>query len=418
MMPGRTRAIVSVALKYLSSRKLATAVSIASIGLCLLLVGSVSLVNFALKKAAVESTIRYPLIVGPEGASSVQLIFSTIFHIDKPTGTIPFAVYQEIVKDKRVVDAYPIAVADSLESYVIVGTNNEFLDDLNVGVSSGELDVRKIGNTVLGSEVAERTELRVGDTFRSSHGMIAAEGADAHDELEYTVTGILNSTGGPEDAAVYSSYEAVWLSHGEETDHNEQEHEHEHEGNDKYHLGQGMITAVLVRTSNPVYTAMLEREYTLKSGTQAVDTGRAIRRIISYVNKGERIIETFLVITLVIAMAMILVTLIMSLNDRRKELALLRSLGVGRMTIALIVMIEALVITVSGAILGIGGGHVAIWWGQAYIQRAIGASVEPWIWTSLEGFAVLAALVAGQLLALIAMIWIYRMNLVEEVARD
>ncbi len=416
MMPGRSRAIVSMAFKYLSGRKLATSVSIASIGLCLLLVGSVSLVNFALKRAAVESTIRYPLIVGPEGASSVQLIFSTIFHIDKPTGTIPFAVYQEIIKDKRVVDAYPIAVADSLESYVIIGTNNAFLEDLNVGVSSGELDVRKVGNTVLGSEVAERTELRVGDTFSSSHGMIGAEGADAHDELEYTVTGILNSTGGPEDAAVYSSYEAVWLSHGEEDEHHG--HEDEHGGEDKYHLGQGKITAVLVRTSNPVYTAMLEREYTLKGGTQAVDTGRAIRRLISYVNKGERIIETFLVVTLIIAMAMILVTLIMSLNDRRKELALLRSLGVGRMTISLIVMIEALVITISGAILGIGGGHVAIWWGQAYIQRAIGAAVEPWIWTSLEGLAVLAALVAGQLLALIAMIWIYRMNLVEEVARD
>ncbi len=439
MMRMRTAAIVSIAFKYLGSRKLATSVSIAAIGLCLLLVVGISLVDFAIKKAAVEGAIRYPLIVGPEGASSVQLIFSTVFHLDKPVGTIPFSVYEELENDRRVAAAYPFAVADSVESYMVVGTSAAFLHDLGVGASDGVLDFKEKGSAVLGQEVAERTGLGVGDAFHGSHGLIAAEGAHTHDEITYSVVGILRSTGGPEDTAVYCSYEAVWLSHSggdeehhegdhQDGEHHDEEHAHGeseehgesdgHGESDKYQLGEGALTAVLVRTTNPVHTAMLEREYSLKHGTQAVDTGRAIRRLVSYVNKGERVIEAFLVVTLVIAMAMILVTLIMSLNDRRKELALLRSLGVGRATIALVVMIEALAITAAGALLGVGGGHVAIWWGQAYIQQAIGASVEPWVWTSLEGFAVLTALVSGQLLALIAMIWIYRMNLVEEVARD
>lgn len=419
MTRSRTGSVVLVGLRYLANRKLATAVSMAAIALSVLLVVGVSLVDFAVKKAAVEGSIRYPLLVGPEGSSSVQLIFSTIFHIDKPTGTIPFGVYESLSRDERVISAYPIAVADSLMSYPIVGTDEAFLRDLGAGVAAGALDLGRHENAVLGSEVAARTGLAVGDEFEGSHGMVASEGAEEHDELTYRVTGVLWPTGGPEDAAVYAPYRAVWTVHGNgdrEGDHDDDEEEGE--GHDKYQLGEGQLTAVLVRTANPVYTGVLERELTLKRGLQAVDTGRAIRRLVSYLNKGERLVEALGAVTMGIAVAMILVTLVMSLSERRKELALLRCLGVGRMTIAFVVMVEALVITLLGAAIGDFLGHVAVWWAAWPIKGALGVSVEPWVWTRLEGFAVLTALIAGQLLALISMVWTYRMNLVEEVARD
>ena len=90
MSRGRTAAAVLMALRYLAGRRFATLVSIGAIALSLLLVIGVGLVNFAIKKTAVEGAIRYPLIIGPEGVSAVQLIFSTVFHVDKPSGTIPF----------------------------------------------------------------------------------------------------------------------------------------------------------------------------------------------------------------------------------------------------------------------------------------------------------------------------------------
>ena len=411
MRRSKLSTIVLLAARYLQARRFATWVSIGAIALSILLVVAVGNINFAVKKTAVEGSIRYPLIVGPEGASSVQLVFSTVFHIDKPTGTIPFEAYTRLKGDRRVVAAYPLAVADSVESYPIVGTNEAFLKDLGVPMAAGEIDLRHESNAVLGAEAAARTGLRMGDSFHGSHGMVGTHEAHVHDEIEYRVVGVLSRTDGPDDAAIYTSYTTVWKMHAGE-------HRGDHGGEDKYHLGAGRLTAVLVRTGNPVYTSALEREATLTAGTQGVDTGRAMRRMVDYINKGEKIVELFGAVALGVAVAMILVTLVMSLSERRKELALMRSLGIGRMTIASVIMAEALAITFLGAALGVALGHLAVWWSEHLIKEAMGVAVEPWVVTSMEGMAVVTAVVAGQLLALISLIWTYRMNLVEEVARD
>lgn len=419
MIRSKPSAVVTLALRYLAERRFATWVSVLAIALSVMLVVAVGNVNFAVKKTAVEGSIRYPLLVGPEGASSTQLVFSTIFHVDKPTGTIPFEVYESLRRDPRVIAAYPLAVADSVGSYPIVGTDAAMLADLGVGAAAGALELGALGDAVLGSEVAARTELGVGDSFHGTHGMVGGEEAHEHAEIAYRVVGILNRTDGPEDGAAYTSYATVWKMHGAERHGAGREEEDGHAGaKDKYHLGEGRLTAVLVRTANPVFTAALEREATLTAGTQGVDTGRAIRRMVGYLNKGERAVELFGALALSVAVAMILVTLVMSLSARRKELALLRSLGVGRLTIASIIMVEALVITVSGAALGVALGHFGVWWSEHLIKDAMGVAVEPWVWTSMETTAVVTALAAGQLLGLVSLLWTYRMNLVEEVSRD
>ena len=401
-------AVLLLAARYLRSRRFATVVSVAAIGLSLVLVVVVGLIDFAVKKTAVQGSIRYPLIVGPEGASAAQLIFSTVFHVDKPTGTIPFAVYEKLRTDRRVLAAFPIAVADSLESYPIVGTDEALLRDLGVGTSTGRIDLSEPRNAILGQEVAARTGLGVGSEFSSSHGLVGSEEAEHHDSLRYRVVGILAATGGPEDAAVYGSYQAIWQLHAAEKS----------SADDRYQLGEGRLTAVLVRTASPVYTAQLEAEMTLGAGTQGVDTGRAIRRLVGYLDKGEKLVGLFAGVSLVIAAGLVLVTLVMSLNERRKELALMRSLGISRATISLIVMVEALFITLAGTAVGVALGHVAVWWSEHLIRRGLGVAVEPWRWTLLERWTVLCTLLAGQAVALAGLVWTYRLNVVEEVARD
>jgi len=81
-------------------------------------------------------------------------------------------------------------------------------------------------------------------------------------------------------------------------------------------------------------------------------------------------------------------------------------------------MVEALVLSVGGALAGVLVGHVAVWWSEHLIRHHLGVSIEPWTWTSLETSAVGMTLIAGQLLALAGSLWTYRLNLVEEVARD
>jgi len=412
MTGSRISAVVGLALRYLAERRFATWVSVGAIALGVMLVVAVGNLNFAVKRAAVEGSIRYPLLVGPSGASSVQLVFSTIFHVDKPTGTVPFSVLEKLRKDRRVKAAFPVAVADAVGAYPGVGTDASFLETLSGGVAAGALDLRGAGDAVLGSEAARRLGMKLGQHFHGSHGHVGDEEAEVHEEVDYRVVGILAPTGGPEDAAIYVQYQAVWKAHagekGQGAGHDEEEEDH---------LGQGRLTAVLVQTRSPVYTAQLEREMTQAAGTQGVDTARAMRRMVSYLNRGERAVELFGAATLAVAIVMILVTLVMSLNERRRELALLRSLGVGRGTIASVVMVEALVITAAGAAHGVALGHGLVWWAEHLVRDALGVTVEPLAWTAMEGAAVVACLVAGQVLAVVSLIWTYRMNLVEEVAR-
>ena len=443
MNGSKLKYIFLMAVRYLAHRRFATSVSMAAIAFSLLFLVGVGVVNFAIKRTAVEGSIRYPLVVGPAGASGVQLILSTIFHIDKPTGTIPFSVYEDLKADRRVSKAYPLAVADTFKNYRIIGTNEDFLNDLGVGAVEGKIDLSRKENTVFGFEVARRTGVRPGDGFHGQHGMVGSADAHEHKELTYKVTGILAPTGGPEDTAIYSSYESVWYIHEEHLKHHDHaRHDKDqggpdaqaggkhpdkhHDGHqagkgphrDKYMLTGNMLTAVLVQTRNPVYTGMLEREYSLKEGTQGVDTGKSIRDFVRHMNKGEVLIETMSAVTLAIAIIMILVTLVMSLNERRKELALMRSLGIGRMTIASIVMVEALFITIGGCLAGLILGHFGIWFTEGLIKNAIGVSLEPFVVTSMEYLGITVTIAAGQLLALISMIWTYRMNLVEEIAKD
>ncbi len=492
----KTTSMLRLASRYLAHRRFATTISILAIAISLTFVVAVGVVNFAVKKTAVEGSIRYPLIVGPAGASGVQLILSTIFHIDKPSGTIPFSVYEELKEDQRVISAYPVAVADTYMNIRIIGVNQDFLEDIGVGASAGTLDLSNIENAVFGAAAASRTDVRIGDTFHGQHGMVGSMGAHEHTELTYKVAGILNPTGGPEDTAIFTNYKSVWHIHekhshahahnaGEHHDtkdekapaeikqhehhaelhqdghaeqhteqhaehqdtddhhHNMQQatpeepvieaheaehaheakHEHEaakghHHHHDKYSLSTNMLTAVLVRTSNPAYTGMLEREYTLRDGTLAVDTGKSIREFVNHINKGEIFVEMVSVGMLAIALVMILVTLVMSLNERRKELALLRMLGVGRFTLALTVMIEALVLTLLGSLAGLFSGHILAYVCQEMIRQSVGVAIEPFTVTGMEVMSLWVALVAGQLLALIAMLFTYRMNVVEQIARD
>lgn len=421
---SRAAQVLKMALRHLAHRRLATSISMLAIALSLVFVAGVATVDFALKKTAVEGAIRYPLIVGPSGSSGVQLILSTLFHIDKPGGTLPSLVHDELARDARVIRAYPIAVADTYMNVRIVGTDQRFLDDLGAGAAAGALSLARLGDAVLGADAARRLGLTVGARFQGQHGMVGSHDAHVHDEAGYQVVGVLNDTGGPEDGVVYTHVQTVWAMHAseghaqEEQAHDHDDHEHEAVPVDRYHLSDGRLTAVLVRTANPAFTGELEREYALRGGTTAVDTGRSMRDFVAHLNRGEVLVEALTVGTLAISMLLILVTLVMSLNERRKELALLRCLGIGRLTLALCTLAEALLITLGGLLLGLAIAHLGLWWIQPLVKARLGVVLEPFVVTHLEWWGIAAALIAGQFLGLVGLVWTYRMNLIEEIARD
>ncbi|MCB9479502.1 MAG: ABC transporter permease [Deltaproteobacteria bacterium] len=440
----RLRSIVYVAWRYLGHRRLATTVSMLAIAASLVLVIAIGLMNLSVKRAAIDSSLRYPLVIGPKNVGVVQLIMSTIFQIDRPSGTIPYDVFEAVEKDGRVAAAVPMAVADSVRGYPIVGTSRAYLDSLPIGVKAGTIDLSDEHDAVLGAEAAYRNSLNVGDTFTGTHGLTGDEEAHHHEEFGYVVRGILNESGTPSDTSIYVPVESIWAVHAghhhphddhdedehheEVGDHDEDEHHEEagehdeaEEHDDDEHepaWGDRRLTAILVRPASPAFTAILEREISTRAGVQAVDTARAIRRLMTYVSKGERMVEAFSTVTLAVAIAMVLVTLVMSLNERRRELALMRSLGVRQGTLGAVAMAEALIICLGGVIIGTALGHVLAALGGRLIQTRFGIAVDPWQITRMETGAVILTLVAGQVLALAGMVFTARMNVIEEIARE
>lgn len=430
----RASFILKAVIHNMRHRLSAVAISIISIAAAFTFLSAIGNITFGLATTAVNSSLSYPLIVGPEGSSDTQLVMSTIFSIDKPKGTLEYSVFEELKKDERVVAAFPVARADSYMGIPITGVDSLFIKDKKSGFAELKEGVdpdhvfpdSDLHRAVIGFKIAERYGLAVGDKFVGSHGHIGDENAHSHDDFEYYVAGVMAPINGPEDFSIYTNFRAVWKVHEHGYEHGfDHEHKESHKHGEHPSHGEAenkkshkTLSAVLVKTINPVATSELEREYASKSGTSATDVAKTVRRVVQYMNKAETAAGFFSYGTLVIVLAMVFVTMVMAINERKKEMALMRTLGIGRFPISLTVMIESMVITVAGVLAGMVVGHAALWYLKPLIDFNLGISLEPFFITKVEIEGILITLVFGQLLSIVAMFRIYSMNLVEEVVRD
>lgn len=197
------------------------------------------------------------LVIGAKG-SPLQLVLSSVLHIDNPTGNIALKDAKKFMKNPFVKSAVPISYGDNFRGYKIVGTTPDFLKFYKAELSKGKA-VNKSFEVVIGSAIAEKLNLNIGDTFLSSHGLIE-NNIDVHDD-EFTVVGILKPTQKVIDRLIITNLESIWdvhnHDHHEHKNHNEDhEHEHEHEhGHDqhKHHEEDDHkeITSLLINFRNP-----------------------------------------------------------------------------------------------------------------------------------------------------------------------
>jgi putative ABC transport system permease protein len=428
----RAAFILKAVMHNMKHRCSAVVISIISIACAFAFLSAIGNVTFGLATTAVNSSLSFPLVIGPEGSSDTQLVMSTVFNIDKPKGTLEYSVFEELIKDKRVASAFPVARADSYMGIPITGVTSDFIKEKSNGfiklkegfVSDDIFPESDLHRAVIGFKIAERYGLTIDDKFAGSHGHVGDENAHGHDDFQYFVAGIMNPVNGPEDFSIYVNLRAVWKIHekgDEHDDHNaDNEHHEHHEGCDHGTDGEAheTLSAILVKTVNPVATSELEREYSSRSGTSATDVAKTVRRVVQYMNKAETAAGFFSYGTLMIVLAMVFVTMVMAINERKKEMALMRTLGIGKLPISLTVMIESMIITVAGVLAGVVLGHFVLWYLKPLIDFNLGISLEPFFVTKVEIQGILITLMSGQIISIIAMLRIYNMNLVEEVARD
>ena len=224
--------MISLAIAYLRDRPLTTALNVLllaiAVAMLVLLLQFASQANDRLSRDARE----VDLVVGAKG-SPLQLILSSVFHVDQPTGNIPLSSLDLLRRDPAVARAVPLALGDNFDGYRIVGTDETMLDLYQATLSNGRFFDESL-EVVLGAEVASHTGAALGQRFVGSHGLGVDEtGEHGHESTPFTTVGILKPTGTVVDRLILTSVESVWdvhgIGHDHDHDHGEGEHAREHD---------------------------------------------------------------------------------------------------------------------------------------------------------------------------------------------
>ncbi|MFN9130078.1 MAG: ABC transporter permease [bacterium] len=206
--------LFTLAVAYLRSRMLASVLQVLLLAIGLASIVVMLLVSTQLADRVERDTRGIDLVVGAKG-SPLQLVLSSVFHVDSPTGNIPYAEAMKLSRHPLVKKAIPLALGDTWRGYRIVGTEHALVEHYGASLASGRLWSGQM-QAVVGAEAARAggaggSPLKLGDTIVGSHGLV--DGGAAHDEHPYEVVGILAPTGGVIDRLVLVSVETVWDVH-------------------------------------------------------------------------------------------------------------------------------------------------------------------------------------------------------------
>lgn len=349
------------------------------------------------------------LVVGAKG-SPLQLILSSIYYIDFPTGNIPLKEAKELAQSPFVKRAVPLALGDNYNGTRIVGTDSNFVGIYKLKVQSGKF-WEKDFETTIGSAVAESQHLKIGDTFYGAHGLTG--NSDVHKSHQYVVAGILEPQGNVTDNLILTNIASVWKMHDdhEETEahehkegesHHEEEHEHGDEGKE--------LTSLLIQYRSPMSVAMFPRMVNETTNMQAASPAQESTRLFSLIGVGVETLQWFAVLIMLIAAISVFVNLYNSLKERKYDLAIMRTLGASRRKLFLIIIAEGIILTLAGTIIGIALGHLALQFIGAY-QESSQARLSGLIFLKDEIYLFVAGLAIGIFAAIIPAIQAYRSNI-------
>lgn len=453
-------------------------------GLCWLLLAcstAVLLLLVALNRQAKEQLEKQiagvDMVLGAKG-SPLQLILSSVYNLDAPTGNIYLRDAQRFMQHPLVEYAIPVSLGDSYRGFRIIGTTHAYLDKYKLKPAAGTV-FNKPMEVVIGATVAKRAGLALGDNFAGTHGL--GEKGHVHDEHQYVVKGILPATGLSLDQLILTPLESVWAIHEtkvqirEEDEHaadagndhdkheqaenaeNEQdehhavhshdhdhgegstdqhgEHSHEH-GSHRETASSGkaphipapqenngqfspttQITAVLMKFKNPLAQLQLPRMINENTNMQAAVPAIEINRLQSLLGSGTEVLRILGWLLAALAACSIFVMLVQGTHERRYELALLRSMGCRRGKLLGLVLAEAAILGIAGILGGFLLSRLAGWFLQQQVFTRYHLNFSgAWKMTQADVLTVAAILAACLLAAGFPAIRAFQLNISKTLA--
>ncbi len=357
--------LLKISIQNMKIKPLYTFLSIFILALSIALLLGVQQLKNSFEHQIKNNLAGVDLVIGAKG-SPLQLVLSSVLHLDNPTGNIPYDEAQKIRKNPMVKKAVPISYGDNYRGYRIVGTTPEFITLYGASLQKGN-PVQKPMEVVLGYLVAERLHLNIGDTFLSSHGLIENE-IDVHSD-ELTVVGILTPTQRVIDRLIITNLESIWQVHDHD-DHDEEEeaeehaedHDHDdHDGEEEakehvqgddhdnhnshdQHQEEKEITSLLILFRNPSALLTFPRNINKNTNMQAALPKYELDRLYQFLGVGFKTVSWIAYLILIISGLTIFISLYKMVKERAFDLALLRTYGASNVQLIKIRTYEGLLI--------------------------------------------------------------------------
>ncbi|MGI3096557.1 ABC transporter permease [Vibrio diabolicus] len=397
-------AVAKLAWKSLINRKATAILTIMTVAISVILLLGVERIRTQAKDSFANTISGTDLIIGGR-SGQVNLLLYSVFRIGNATNNIDWKSYQEFANHRAVDWAIPISLGDSHKGFRVMGTNHSYFEHYKFGSKqsltfSEGLEFNGLFETVLGSDVAKQLGYHVGSEIIIAHG-ISDVGFSRHDNLPFKVVGILAPTGTPVDKTVHVSLEAIEAIHvgwesGARLGPTPKAQDLKNRD-----FQPKQITAMLVGLKSRIQTFALQRQINTypKEPLSAIMPGVALHELWGMMSVAEQALMAVSGFVVIAGLLGMLSSLLTSLQERRREMAILRAMGARPRHVFSLLISEASLLTAAGIVTGVAGLYAILAIVQPIIQQHYGihltlSLLSPYEWMLL-GFVQCAGIVIG-----------------------
>lgn len=401
------------------ARRLTLGVTLVAIMLSTALLLCVERVRADARQSFTQSVSGVDLVVGAR-TGSVQLMLYAVFHAGAATNNVDWKSFEILSAHPAVEWALPLSLGDSHRGFAVLGTTPAYFERFSYGehqslkFRTGE-SFAKVFDAVVGSEVAAKLGYKVGDSITLSHGMGSANLLE-HGDKPFHVVGILEATGTPVDRTIHVGLEAItalhldWVAGAPVKGLSIPQ-----DFVSKFDLKPKEITAALIGLKRRSDVFRMQRFVNEFRGEPllAVMPGVALDELWQTIGLVERTLFAVSVLVIIVGLAGLVATMLASLNERRRELAILRALGAGPGDIFLMLAAEGLLVTTLGAVLGAVMLAIASTIFAPWLLEHLGVLLKPRLLSLSELYLFGGVIITGMLASLVPGWRAWRMSLAD-----
>ena len=406
-----------MSIKNILSKPLSSFISLALLTLGIGIISLLLQLNSLIKDQMDNNLRGIDMVVGAKG-SPLQLILSSVYHVDSPTGNISYKEAEKISNNRMVGSSIKLLYGDNHKGYRIVGTEKKFID-LYKGIFEEGKEWGKPFEVIVGSKVHKNLNIKIGDKLVSSHGL--RETGESHEDQSFEVVGLLEPSNSVIDQLIITSPESVWdihdtHNHNDTNDNFENENKHDHEHEDEHdhkheEYDDKEITAMLIKFSSPMNIIQFPRQINETTNLQAAVPSYEISRLFKLFGFGIDTISYLAYLIIIVSGFSLFINLFNAMNERKYEMALIRTIGATRFQLSSMIILESLILTLLGFGLGLLFSRFGVMFVSSLMEESINYNLSSIKILSEELWLLVLSVILGILSSLIPAIQVYKINI-------